>query len=82
MKNNITSLTGFAGDLNPSDLHQRLIEVYWNKKNLEEFLPQIATYSSPKEMLSITLSQLSIMENQLVWLMREISATENQRPAA
>jgi len=56
---------------------ERLLNIYWEKKNLEEFLPQIATYSSPKELIAITISQLSVIEKQIVSLLKEISEYEN-----
>ena len=58
-------------------IHERLIEIYWDKKNIEEFLPKIATYSSQKELVAITLAQLSIIEKQLIRLMREIAESDN-----
>lgn len=64
------------GDYNPinsGDLHDRLLQIYWDKKNLEEFLPQIAKYSTVNELVAITLSQLAMIENQLIWVMREIT---------
>lgn len=56
---------------------ERLLNIYWEKKNLEEFLPQIATYSSQQELIAITLSQLSIIERQVVLLLKDISEFEN-----
>lgn len=49
--------------------------MYWHKKELEEFLPQIATYASPKELTAITLSQLAIMEKQIVNILQMMSET-------
>jgi len=78
MKKNAPVITdSYISMLPVNSLHERLIKIYWDKKNLEEFLPQIAGYSSPKELLAITLSQLSIIEKELVWLMQEIAESEN-----
>ena len=55
---------------------EKLLNIYWCKKELEEFLPQIATYATPKELTAITLSQLAIMEKQIVQLLH-VMAKEN-----
>jgi hypothetical protein len=55
---------------------EKLLKVYWFKKELEEFLPQIATYATPNELTAITLSQLAIMEKQIVQILHEISKPE------
>ena len=55
---------------------EKLLNIYWCKKELEEFLPQIATYATPKELTAITLSQLAIMEKQIVQLL-QVMAKEN-----
>ena len=52
---------------------EKLLNIYWFKKELDEFLPQIATYASPKELTAITLSQLAIMEKQIVQILHEMS---------
>jgi hypothetical protein len=59
-------------------LDQKLLNIYWYKKELDEFLPQIATYATPNEIASITLSQLSIIEKQLVSILQEIAKKENR----
>ena len=58
-------------------LDEQLLEIYWAKKELEEFLPRIATYATPAEVAAITLSQLSVIENRIVWLLQDI-AKKNQ----
>ncbi|SCY88126.1 hypothetical protein [Flavobacterium caeni] len=63
------------GFLPLNDSEERLLDVYWHKKELEEFLPQIATYASPKELTAITLSQLAIMEKQIVNILQMMSET-------
>lgn len=78
MKNTATDIIGgpnFPIEC-PDSIHERLIEIYWDKKNIEEFLPKIATYSSQKELVAITLAQLSIIEKQLIRLMHEIAESE------
>ena len=54
-------------------LDDQLLEIYWAKKELEEFLPRIATYATPAEVAAITLSQLSVIENRIVWLLQDIA---------
>jgi hypothetical protein len=49
-----------------SPIEERILNIYWFKKELEEFLPQIATYATPKEIAAIALSQLAIMEKLVV----------------
>jgi len=58
-------------------LDQKLLNIYWYKKELDEFLPQIATYASAGEIASITLSQLAIIEKQLIAILQELSRQEN-----
>ena len=61
-------------------LDDKILNIYWYKKELEEFLPQIATYASPQEIATITLSQLAIMERQLLAILGGIAEEENARP--
>lgn len=56
-----------------SVMEEKLLNIYWFKKELEEFLPQIATYATPKELTAITISQLAIMEKLLVQALQNIS---------
>jgi hypothetical protein len=58
-------------------LDEKILNIYWYKKELEEFLPQIATYATPVEIANITLSQLSIMEKQLVKILSQLAREEN-----
>jgi hypothetical protein len=58
-------------------LDEKLLNIYWYKKELDEFLPQIATYASSTEIASITLSQLSIIEKQLISILQELAKKEN-----
>jgi len=60
-------------------LDEKILNIYWYKKELEEFLPQIATYATPQEIANITLSQLSIMERQLVSILGQLAREENIR---
>jgi hypothetical protein len=77
MKNNANPI-GVPNPLRAVEgFEERLLNIYWEKKNLEEFLPQIASYSSQKELVAITISQLSIIEKQIVLLLKEISEYEN-----
>ena len=57
---------------------QKILNIYWYKKELDEFLPQIATYATPNEIASITLSQMAIMEKQLIAILHEIAKQENK----
>jgi hypothetical protein len=79
MNNNPTALD--CSGKNSSDpentIHERILNIYWEKKSLEAFLPKIATYSDAKQLAAITLSQLSIIDKQLVWLLQELSQQEN-----
>lgn len=56
-----------------SETEEKLLDLYWHKKELEEFLPQIASYATPKELTAITLSQLAIMEKQILQILYNIS---------
>ncbi|MFT3794170.1 hypothetical protein [Flavobacterium sp.] len=47
------------------------------KKELDEFLPQIATYATPKELTAITLSQLAIIEKQILHLLHNIAKKDS-----
>lgn len=82
MKKTITP--GFQGDAfqfvmpNEASLDEKLLNLYWYKKELEEFLPQIATYATPHEIAAITISQLAIMEKQLVAILYELSKKDNK----
>jgi len=58
-------------------LDEKLLNIYWYKKELDEFLPQIATYATPGEIAAITISQLAIMEKQLVAILQEMARKEN-----
>lgn len=58
-------------------LDEKLLNLYWYKKELDEFLPQIATYATPNEIAAITLSQLSIIEKQIIAILQEISKRDN-----
>jgi len=58
-------------------LDEKLLNIYWYKKELDEFLPQIATYATPNEIASITLSQLSIIEKQLVAILQELAKRDD-----
>jgi hypothetical protein len=58
-------------------LDEKLLNIYWYKKELEEFLPQIATYATPQEIASITISQLGIIEKQLIAILSEVSKRDN-----
>ena len=75
MKTIITALKSAA--LPVDNFQERLLQIYWEKKNLESFLPQIATYSSTKELTAITLAQLSMIEKELIWLLKDMSNYQN-----
>lgn len=63
--NNFTNETDTIDD--------QLLNIYWAKKELEEFLPKIGTYANAKEVVAITLAQLSMMEKQIVQLLHRIA---------
>lgn len=54
-------------------IDDQLLNIYWAKKELEEFLPKIGTYANAKEVVAITLAQLSMMEKQIVQLLQRIA---------
>lgn len=60
-----------------STVEEQLLQIYWCKKELDSFLPNIATYATPKEITAITLSQLAIMENHLIGLLQKMSVEDN-----
>lgn len=43
-----------------------LLRAYWYKKELESFLPTIATYSTPEEVAAIALAQLQNIEREII----------------
>jgi hypothetical protein len=60
-----------------SSLDEKLLNIYWYKKELDEFLPQLATYSTPQEIASITISQLGIIEKQIIAILDEMSKRDS-----
>lgn len=64
---------------NEASLDDKLLNIYWYKKELEEFLPQIATYASPQEISTIALSQLAILEKQLIAILYDLAQEANNR---
>lgn len=62
--------------MNESSFDEQLLEIYWAKKELEEFLPRIATYAHPHEVANIALSQLAMIEKRVIWLL-EVEAKKN-----
>lgn len=71
MKTNLPNPNNSAGIQFTSEfsLDDQLLEIYWAKKELEEFLPKIATYAQPNEVANIALSQLTIIEKRVIWLL-------------
>ena len=61
---------------NEASLDEKLLNIYWYKKELEEFLPQIATYASANEVAAITLSQLMIIEKQLIAILQDLASQQ------
>lgn len=59
-----------------SQTEEQLLNIYWCKKELDEFLPQIATYATTNELTAITLSQLAIMEKQILQILKGIATKE------
>jgi hypothetical protein len=62
-----------------ASLDAKILNIYWYKKELDEFLPQIATYATPQEIAGITVSQLAIIEKQLVSILHELSKLDNMK---
>ncbi|GEP51376.1 hypothetical protein FNO01nite_20480 [Flavobacterium noncentrifugens] len=60
-------------DDNISSLDDQLLNIYWEKKELEEFLPKIGTYATAKEVVAITLAQLAMMEKHIVSILHKMS---------
>lgn len=52
-----------------STFDEQLLEIYWAKKELEEFLPRIANYAHAHEVANIALSQLSMIEKRVIWIL-------------
>lgn len=55
--------------INESNFDEQLLEIYWAKKELEEFLPRIANYAHAQEVANIALSQLSMIEKRVIWIL-------------
>lgn len=62
-----------------SSLDDQLINIYWAKKELEEFLPKIGTYATSKEVVAITLAQLTMMEKQIVSILHKMSKNPEKK---
>jgi hypothetical protein len=79
MKETIPTKTDANGIVTPklSFIEEQLYQIYWCKKELEGYLPNIATYATPKELMAITLSQLAAMESHLINLLKNISEEED-----
>lgn len=67
-----------VGHVNLSEAEEQLLNIYWCKKELEGYLPNIAKYATPKEVAAITISQLAIMEKHLLALLQQISNDQNR----
>jgi len=61
----------FEDDISSFD--DQLLNIYWAKKELEEFLPKIGSYATSKEVVAITLAQLAMMEKQIVSILHKLS---------
>lgn len=63
----------------PSDgnsLDAKLLRIYWQKKELDDFLPTIATYSSSAEVAAIALAQLQNIEREIVEALKQLGETD------
>lgn len=71
MNTNLPNISHSAGINLTSEfsLDAQLLEIYWAKKELEEFLPKIATYAQAGEVANIALSQLTMIEKRIIWLL-------------
>ena len=65
------ALNNFSNETAAIDDH--ILNIYWAKKELEEFLPKIGTYANAREVVAITLAQLSMMEKQIIQLLQRIA---------
>ena len=70
------ALNNFSNETAAID--DQILNIYWAKKELEEFLPKIGTYANAREVVAITLAQLSMMEKQIIQLLQRIA----QNPAS
>ena len=70
------ALNNFSNETPAID--DQILNIYWAKKELEEFLPKIGTYANAREVVAITLAQLSMMEKQIIQLLQRIA----QNPAS
>lgn len=58
-------------------IEQKLLDIYWHKKELDDFMPQLALNATPKELAAITLSQLAIIEKDVVQLLKHLAQSDN-----
>ncbi len=65
------ALNNFSNETAAID--DQILNIYWAKKELEEFLPKIGTYANAREVVAITLAQLSMMEKQIIQLLQRIA---------
>lgn len=63
-----------------SAIEEKILNIYWLKKELEDFLPQIASYATPQEIAAIALSQLAIIEKLLVQSLYEQNEIDKNNP--
>ena len=56
-----------------TDVELQLLNIYWRKKEMDEFLPQIAIKATSVEIAAVALSQLAVMEKQLLEVLHELS---------
>lgn len=65
------SFTGEPWEGNSPDAN--LLRAYWYKKELESFLPTIATYSSAEEVAAIALAQLQNIEREIIDTLKQMA---------
>lgn len=72
----LSDASSHAEKSQPSGIYERLQEIYWAKKELEEFLPNIAKYARPEDIVAIALAQLAAIEKQVIGVLQELSHKE------
>lgn len=68
----MNTLNTSALEKSKSSLFDKLLDIYWAKKELDGYLPNIAKYAKPEEVSVIALTQLRAVEKQVLKLMQEL----------
>lgn len=62
---------------NHKSIDDQLLDLYWAKKELEDFLPGLSKHKSSGEICAITLAQLQNMEKTIVQLLQSLAQSES-----